>query len=411
MRRIVVTGLGAVTPVGNTLKSTWEAFIAGRSGVRLIQRWDPSELAIRIAGEVKDFQTDGIIPPKEARHMDRCVQMAAVAAREAVDDARLEITEDNADQVGIIFGSSAGGVEVLLEQHRILLERGPDRVSPFFLPHMLPDSASGALAILLGARGPNIAVVSACATGGHALGEAMETIRRGDCDVIIAGGTEAPILPVVVAGFINMRALADDNDAPERACKPFDARRNGFVISEGAGALVLEELEHARARGAPIYAEVIGYGSNNDGYHMAAPRPGGEGAIKTMAMALRKAGISPTEVDYINPHGTGTPLNDKYETAAIKSVFGSHAYDLLISSTKSMVGHMMGGAGAIESIACIKAIADGVVPPTINYQCPDPECDLNYVPNTAVRADINVAMNNSFGLGGHNSCVIFRKVE
>jgi 3-oxoacyl-[acyl-carrier-protein] synthase II len=350
-----------------------------------------------------------VISPKEARHMDLCSQYAVVAACEAVADARLEVTSENAEQVGIVFGSGGGGVGRLLEQERIRVERGPDRISPFFLPHFLADSASGILAITLGAMGPNMAVVSACATGGHAIGEAAETILRGDAEVMIAGGTEAAIIPVIVAGFINMRALVNGNEQPERASRPFDLNRAGFVISEGAGAVVLERLEHAQARGARIYAEVAGYGSSNDAFHMAAPRDQGEGAVKCMQMALRKAGLAPDEVDYINAHGTSTPLNDKYETAAIKTVFGPHAYELSVSSSKSMVGHMFGAAGAVESIACIKAIEEGVIPPTINYETPDPECDLDYTPNQAHRREVNVAMTNSFGLGGHNSCVVFRR--
>jgi beta-ketoacyl-acyl-carrier-protein synthase II len=341
--------------------------------------------------------------------MDLSSQYAAVVTREAVADAGLEITPDNAERVGIVFGSGGGGVGRLLEQERLRLERGPERVSPFFLPHFLADSASGILAIALGAMGPNMAVVSACATGAHAIGEAAETIRRGDADVMIAGGTEAAILPVIVAGFINMRALANGNDCPQRASRPFDLNRSGFVISEGAAAVILESLDHALARGVRIYAEVAGYGSSNDAFHLAAPREHGQGAVQCMRMALRKAGLVPEAVDYINAHGTSTPLNDKYETTAIKEVFGPHAYELAVSSTKSMVGHMMGAAGAVEAVACIKAIDDGVIPPTINYETPDPDCDLDYTPNQASRREVNVAMTNSFGLGGHNSSLVFHK--
>jgi 3-oxoacyl-[acyl-carrier-protein] synthase II len=327
-----------------------------------------------------------------------------------VADSGLEITDANAEQVGVVFGSGGGGVGRLLEQERILAERGPDRVSPNFLPHFLADSASGILAIILGAMGPNMAVVSACATGAHAIGEAFETIRRGDAEAIVAGGAEAAVLPVILAGFINMRALVGRNDEPERASRPFDLHRAGFVLSEGAGAVMVESLEHALARGAPIHAEVAGYGSTNDAFHMAAPREG-RGAVQCMRMALRKAGLEPREVDYINAHGTSTPLNDKYESSAIKEVFGQHAYDLSVSSTKSMVGHMMGAAGAVESIACIKAIQDGTIPPTINYETPDPECDLDYTVNQARKRKVDVAMTNSFGLGGHNSCVVFRRYQ
>ena len=409
MNRVVVTGLGAVTPVGNSVPETWAAMVAGRSGIGIISHFDPSDYDIKIAGEVKNFSPNGAINPKEVRHMDRGSQYAVVAAREAVADARLEIAADDAEEVGVVFGSAAGGVARLLEQDRILRERGPDRVSPFFLPHFLADSASGILAMTFGARGPNMAVVSACATGAQAVGEGAEAIRRGDAEVVIAGGTEAPILPVIVAGFINMRALVNGNEAPDKASRPFDRTRAGFVIAEGAGVLLLERLEHALARGARIYAEVAGYGSTNDAFHMAAPREHGEGAAQFMRRALRKAELPPEAIDYINAHGTSTPLNDKYETTAIKEVFGSHAYGLAISSTKSMVGHMMGAAGAVESIICIKAIAEELIPPTINYKHPDPECDLDYTPNEARRRAVNVAMTNSFGLGGHNSSVIFCK--
>ena len=409
MSRVVITGLGAVTPVGQSVPETWEALIAGRSGIDTIAGFDPSEYDVRIAGEVKNFSIGDAISPKEARHMDRSSQFAVVAAREAVRNADLCIGEDNAERVGIIFGSAAGGVTRILEQDRIRIERGPDRVSPFFLPHFLPDAASGILAMMFGAMGPNMAVVSACATGAQAVGEAAEALRRADADVMIAGGTEAPIIPVILAGFINMRALANGNGAPQRASRPFDLGRSGFVISEGAAALVLERLEHARARGARIYAEVAGYGSSNDAYHLAAPRAHGKGAVQCMSEALRKSSVAPGCVDYINAHGTSTPLNDKYETAAIKELFGPHAYELTVSSTKSMVGHMMGAAGAVESIVCVKTIETGVIPPTINYETPDPECDLDYIPNEARRRDVDVAMTNSFGLGGHNATVVFRR--
>jgi beta-ketoacyl-acyl-carrier-protein synthase II len=310
--------------------------------------------------------------------------------------------------VGVIYGSGAGGFGQLLAQQQVMDERGPGRVSPFFIPHFLPDTASGMIAIQYGAQGPNMAVVSACATGGTAVGEAMETIRRGDCDVVITGGAEAPIKPVIMAGFINMKVLSGNSDQPEKAAKPFDLNRDGFVLSEGAGTLVLEELEYARRRGARIYAEVVGYGSTNDAYHMAAPRPDSAGPIRAMQMALRKSELPLDSVDYINAHGTGTALNDKLETGAVKSVFGDHAYKLAMTSTKSMVGHMMGAAGAIESIACIRAVYDHVLPPTINLHTPDPDCDLDYVPNSARESNVRVAMTNSIGLGGHNSCVMFR---
>ncbi|MBF6614468.1 MAG: beta-ketoacyl-ACP synthase II [Chloroflexi bacterium] len=409
-RRVVVTGLGAVTPVGNSAEATWRNLVAGMSGVGPITLFDPADYAIQIAGEVKDFSPGEAIDPKEARHMDRSVQFAVVATKEALHDANFEITQEEADNVGIIFGTGAGGVGTLVTQQKILEERGPRRVSPFFLPNFLPDSASGQVAIAVGAKGPNMAVVSACATGGHAVGEAMETIHRGDADVMIAGGTEAVIVPVIVAGFINMRALGEDPD-PTKASKPFDARRNGFVLSEGSAVLLLEELEHARRRGAHIYAEVIGYGSTNDAYHMAAQLEDGAGAVRTMQRALKRAGIAPDEVDYINAHGTGTPLNDRVETIAIKNVFGDAARQVAISSTKSMTGHMMGAAGALEAMVCALAIRDNCIPPTINLEAPDPDCDLDYTPLKARATQVDVALSNSIGLGGHNSCVILRRVQ
>ena len=401
--------MGAVTPVGNSAPENWRNLLGGVSGVSRITLFDPSQFAIQIAGEVKGFSPEGVIDPKEVRHMDRSVQFAVVAAKEALHDAKLDINEENADDVGIVLGTGAGGVSLLLEQQEILEQRGPRRVSPFFLPNMLADSGSGQVAIAVGAKGPNMAVVSACATGGHAVGEAMETIKRGDAEAMIAGGTEAVIVPVILAGFINMRALADDPD-PTKASKPFDARRDGFVLSEGAAVLVLEELEHALARGANIYAEVVGYGSTNDAYHMAAQLESGAGAARTMQRALRKAGISPDQVDYINAHGTGTPLNDKVETLAIKNVFGDAARKVVISSTKSMTGHMMGASGALEAMVCALAIRDNRIPHTINLEVPDPECDLDYNPNEARSMRVDVALSNSIGLGGHNSTLVFRRV-
>jgi beta-ketoacyl-acyl-carrier-protein synthase II len=411
LHRVVVTGLGAVTPVGNCLDDTWSSLLAGRSGIGTISQFDASDLGVRIGGEVKDFSVNGTIGPKELRHMDRSTQFGVVATREAIADAGLEITPENSDEVGVYYGSAAGGINSLLEQERIRVERGPDRVSHMFLPYFLVDTTSGVLAMQLGASGPNVAIVSACATGAQAIGEASEAVRRGDASVVIAGGTEAPLLPVIVAGFVNMRALAANNDDPPRASRPFDLDRSGFVLAEGAATVVLETLEHARSRGARIYAEVAGYGSSNDAFHMVAPRDQGLGAAQCMRLALRKASLPPEAIDYINAHGTSTPLNDKYETEAIKRVFDDQAYRLAVSSTKSMVGHMMGAAGAIESIVCVKAIHDGPIPPTINYDTPDPDCDLDYTPNVARTRDVRVAMTNSFGLGGHNTSVIFKKFE
>ena len=414
-RRVVVTGLGAVTPVGNCVAETWTNLLAGCSGIATITLFDPTAFGVRIGGEVKNFKPEDHISSKELRHMDRSSKFALVAGKEAVADAALDMSAECAERVGVVFGTAAGGVEKMLTQQQILLERGPDRVSPMFLPHFLPDSASGLLAIALGAEGPNMAVASACATGSHAVGEALKTIARDDADVVVAGGTEASILPVIFAGFINMRALSARNDEPKRASRPFDAERDGFVISEGAAVLVLEEAAHAAQRGARVYCEIVGYGSGNDAFHMVQPRDQGAGAAKVMRAALRDAsrsvGLRAVDIGYINAHGTSTPYNDRFETAAIKNVFGEHARQLAVSSTKSMTGHMFGAAGAIEALACVKAIETGWLPPTINYEHPDPECDLDYVPNKARRWTPSAAMSNSFGLGGHNATVIFRPFE
>ncbi|GAC1428526.1 MAG: beta-ketoacyl-ACP synthase II [Chloroflexota bacterium] len=409
-RRVVVTGLGAVTPVGNDVPTMWANLVAGRSGIGPITLFDTSDLAVTIAGEVKGFDVAGKIEPKEARRMDRSTQFAVVAARQALEDADLRMDREDPEQVGVIIGSAAGGLATLLDQEHIRQERGPRRVSPFFLPNMLCDAASGQVAIATGAKGPNMAIVSACATGSGAIGEAAETIRRGDAEVVITGGTEASIVPLVMAGFVVMGALGTDDD-PTKASKPFDAWRNGFIVSEAGAALILESLEHAINRGARIYGEVVGYGATNDAFHMAASAEGGEGAARTMRMALRKAGIAPDEVDYVNAHGTSTPLNDKSETAAIKAVFGDHAYRMPVSSTKSMTGHMMGASGAVEAIVCLLTIRDGCIAPTINYDVPDPQCDLDYVPTTARAARVRTALSNSMGLGGHNSSIVLRAFE
>jgi 3-oxoacyl-[acyl-carrier-protein] synthase II len=413
-RRVVVTGLGAVTPVGNTVADTWSNLLAGCSGIDRLTLFDTSAFSVQIGGEVKNFQPETLIPSKELRHMDRSAKFALVASKEAVADAALDMRAECADRVGIVFGTAAGGVERVLTQQQILLERGPDRVSPMFLPHFLPDSASGLVAIALGAEGPNMAVASACATGSHAVGEGFKTIVRDDADVVVAGGTEASILPVIFAGFINMKALSGRNDEPRKASRPFDAERDGFVISEGSAVLVLEEMEHARGRGARMYCEVVGYGSGNDAFHMVQPKDQGAGAAKVMRAALRDAarssGLVPDDIGYINAHGTSTPYNDRFETAAIKDVFGPHARQLAVSSTKSMTGHMFGAAGALEALACAKALETGWLPPTINYEHPDPECDLDYVPNKARRWQPSAAMSNSFGLGGHNATVVMRSL-
>lgn len=410
-RRVVVTGLGAVTPLGNNVPQMWENAIAGRSGVGLVTRFDTSDMPVRIAAEVKDFDAKALLGAKLARRTALFTQYALVAAQEAVQDASLEVDQENSERVGVIIGSGIGGVDVILEQAEVLAQKGPNRVSPFMVPMMLPDIAAGEVSIQLNARGPNMAVVSACATGAHAIGEAADMIRHGEADVMICGGTEAGLLKLAMAGFAVMGALSQRNDEPERASRPFDAERDGFVMGEGCGILVLEELEHARKRGARIYAEVIGYGASADAVHITAPDPEGHGAALAMQRALRQAGISPEDVDYINAHGTSTPLNDRTETLAIRKVFGPAADHLAVSSTKSMMGHLLGAAGAVESVICVKTIETGIIPPTINYENPDPECDLDYVPNEAREMPVRVAMNNSFGFGGHNVSLIFRKFE
>ena len=409
MRRVAVTGLGAVTPLGNDVPTMWEAALAGRSGIDWIRSFDASEFPVRIAAEVKDFDATTAASPKEVRKLDRNVLLALGAAREAMGDAALNGFDPT--RVGVVFGSAIGGFLGVMEQHEVLQERGPERVSPNFLPNVLVDSASGQIAISLGIRGPNYAVVSACATGSHAVGEAAELIKRGDADVVLAGGTEACMHPLILAGFCAMRGLVAEEEEPARASRPFDATRAGFVMGEGAGVLVLEELEAARARGATIYAEVLGYGASNDAHHMAQPDPDAIGVTEMMRAALRRAGIEPERVGYINAHGTSTPLGDAAETKAIKDVFGEHAYDLAVSSTKSMMGHCFGAAGAIEAMMCVLAIHHGVLPPTINYREPDPVCDLDYVPNEAREAHVDVALSNAMGLGGHNGCVLVGRVE
>jgi 3-oxoacyl-[acyl-carrier-protein] synthase II len=409
LKRVFVTGLGAITPLGNDVPSTWRAAVAGESGIDFIRSFDASSFPVRVAAEVKDFEPSSVVSAKEARRLDRNVLLALGAAEEAMADAGLNGFDPA--RVGIVLGSAIGGFLGIMEQQDVLRERGPDRVSPHFLPSVLVDSASGQLAISLGVRGPNYAVVSACATGSHAVGEAAELIRRGDADAVLAGGTEACMHPLILAGFCAMRGLAAEDEHPPRASRPFDATRAGFVIGEGAGVLVLEDAEAARTRGAKVYAEVLGYGASNDAYHMAAPDPESVGVSEMMRAALRRAEIRPEDVDYINAHGTSTPLGDLAETKAIKDVFGDHAYELAVSSTKSVMGHTFGAAGAIEAMMCVLAIRDGVVPPTMNYEIPDPDCDLDYVPNEARQREVKVALSNAMGLGGHNGCVILSRVE
>jgi 3-oxoacyl-[acyl-carrier-protein] synthase II len=408
-RRVAVTGLGAVTPIGNDAPSTWKAALAGRSGIDFIRSFDASGYPVQIAAEVKDFDPSGVASPKEVRKLDRNVLLALAAAREAVEHAGLNGFDPA--RVGIVLGSAIGGFLGIMEQSEILRERGHERVSPNFLPNVLVDSASGQLAISLGIRGPNYAVVSACATGSHAVGEAAELIKRGDADAVLAGGTEACMHPLILAGFSAMRGLVAEDEHPPRASRPFDATRAGFVMGEGACVLVLEELEAARARNAEIYAEVLGYGASNDAHHMAQPDPESVGVAEMMRAALKRASVEPEQVGYINAHGTSTPLGDAAETKAIKDVFGDHAYSLAVSSTKSVMGHCFGAAGAIEAMMCVLALHEGSLPPTINYEHPDPDCDLDYVPNEAREARVDVALSNAMGLGGHNGCVLLGRVD
>jgi 3-oxoacyl-[acyl-carrier-protein] synthase II len=404
VRRVVVTGLGAVTPLGLDAQSTWDAAVSGRSGIDWIRSFDASEYPVRIASEVKGFEPEAVVGPKDARRLERNVVLAVAAAREAWADAGVEGIDPA--RAGILVGSAIGGVMGVLEQDDVRRERGHSRVSPWFLPNVLVDSASGQIAIDLGLRGPNYAPVSACATGSHAVGEGAETIRRGDADVILAGGTEACMHPVILAGFCAMRGLVAEEEDPTLASRPFDATRAGFVMGEGACVLLLEEHERALGRGARIYAEVLGYGTSNDAHHMAQPDPESVGVAEMMRAALTRSEVEPERVGYINAHGTSTPYNDVAETNAIKAVFGAHAYGLAVSSTKSVMGHLFGAAGAVEAMMCVRALHEGVLPPTINYRNPDPECDLDYVPNEARRVQLDVALSNAMGLGGHNACVL-----
>ncbi len=423
-RRAVVTGIGVVSPVGIGAGVAWDALVNGRSGVADITLFDATDYPIHVAGEVKGFDATAYMDGKDARRHDRNTHFGVAATGEALRhagllnaDGMLDAGQADGDRFGMVFGTAIGGIGMISDGIQTLLERGPSRISPFLLPHMIPDAASGMVAIQYGLRGPNMAVVSACATGGHAIGEAMETIVRGQADLMLGAGTEAVIVPLAFAGFGQMRALGSPIDPdtgeynPEIASRPFDATRNGFVVSEGCAVLVLEELEHARARGARPIAELFGYGSSADAFHMAAPAERGEGSQRSMRAALARAGIGPEAVDYINAHGTSTPLNDRYESNAIVEVFGEHAQRLAVSSTKSMTGHMMGAAGAFEGFVCVKVVETGCLPPTINYRHPDPELTLDYVPNTARQTDSKVALSNSMGLGGHNSTIIVRRFE
>ncbi len=409
MRRAVITGLGAVTPVGNDVPSTWANLVAGVSGVDVISRFDADEFPVNIAAEVTGFDATDAMPVKEVRKTGLDVHYGVAAAMEAARDADFPVTEPS--RVGVIIGSAVGGLPQILDQQKVLETRGRERVSPHWLPNMLVDTTTSHVATQLGLRGVNYAIVSACASGSHAIGDAALVIRRGQADAILAGGTESAIVPLILAGFCSMRALADGRDDPAAASRPFDATRSGFVMAEGAAVVMVEELEHAVRRGARIYCEVIGYGASNDAYHVATPHPESIGVIEMMRAALGSAGISPHDVDYINAHGTSTPYNDAAETLAIRTVFGEHADRMAVSSIKSMIGHLFGAAGAIEALATALTIHHGVIPPTINYRTPDPECDLDYVPNVAREADVRVALSNSMGLGGHNGCVIMKKFD
>jgi 3-oxoacyl-[acyl-carrier-protein] synthase II len=410
-RRVVVTGTGLVTPLGTGVEKTWADLCAGKSGVDLITRFDTTDFAVKIAAEVKDFQAEDFIDKKLAKHLDPFVQYAVAAAGMALTDSGYSITPDTATRVGVITGNGIGGLSTIEKYHTVCLERGPKRITPFFIPMVISNLSAGQISIINGAKGPNLSVTTACAAGTHAVGEAYRLISRGTCDVAITGGSESTICPLAVGGFNSMKALSQRNDDPAGASRPFDRDRDGFIIAEGAGMLVIEELEHALARGADIYAEIVGYGLTGDGYHMAAPPEDGEGAARCMQMALDDAGLAPEDIDYINAHGTSTPLNDLCETRAIKSVFGAHAYKLAASSTKSMTGHMLGGAGGIESVFTALALSRQIMPPTINLVNPDPECDLDYVANQARQTEIRAALSNSFGFGGTNAALAMRRID
>jgi 3-oxoacyl-[acyl-carrier-protein] synthase II len=410
-KRVVITGLGCISPLGNDVQTMWKNILAGKSGVGHITHYDTTEFQCKIAAEVKDFNPVALFGNREARRMDRFSQFAVAAATQALQDSNLTVNDRNRDRIGVIIGTGIGGMTTLAEQFQLYCERGPSRVSPFLVPMMIPDTAAAMTAINLGVRGPNMAVVSACASGTNAVGEAAEIIRRGHADAMLAGGSEAVIVTIAMAGLTVMGALSCRNDEPERASRPFDLNRDGFVMGEGAAMVMLESLEHAQARGAHILAEVSGYGATNDAYHVSAPAENGAGAALCMKNALDDADLGVTDIHYINAHGTGTPLNDKSETIAIKTVFGEHAYQIPVSSTKSMTGHLLGAAGALEVVICVKTLHDSILPPTTNYETPDPDCDLDYVPNTPRPASVKHIMSNSFGFGGHNATIILSSVQ
>jgi 3-oxoacyl-[acyl-carrier-protein] synthase II len=410
MRRVVITGVGVVSPLGTGNTANWNALTSGTSGIGPITRFDVSDIPVKIAGEVKGFSAEDFFDKKEIKKMDLFIQYAMAAAQFAMTDSGLVINEENAERVGVLVGSGLGGLPTIEKYHVALMEGGVKKISPFFIPMLLINLAPGMISIKYGAKGPNVSSVSACATGTHSIGDAFHMIKRGDADAMIAGGTESTITPLAIGGFAAMKALSTRNDAPEKASRPFDKDRDGFIMAEGSGIVVMEEYESAKKRGAKIYAEVAGYGLTGDAYHMTAPAPGGEGAARCLKMALKNAGVNPEQITYINAHGTSTPFNDLNETLAIKSVFGDHASKLMVSSTKSMTGHMLGAAGGIEAVICCMAMDKGIVPPTINYETPDPECDLDYVPNTARNATIEYAMSNSLGFGGTNATLLFKKI-
>jgi len=410
-KRVAITGLGVISPVGIGKNRFWNALMEGRSGVDRISRFDTSGFDSKIAAEVRDFDPADYMDKKEIRRNDRFVQFAYAASRMALDDSGFSITPQNGTQVGVLIGSGIGGATTWEEQHRTLIERGPDRVSPFFIPMIIINMASGIVSILLGAKGPNSAVVTACATGGNAIGDAARNIQRGEAIAMLAGGSEAAITPLSIAGFCSMKAVSTRNDEPQKASRPFDAKRDGFIMGEGSGVVLLEEMEHAKHREAHIYAELVGYGVSGDAYHITQPDPEADGAARSMRNALRDADMEPKQIDYINAHGTSTPYNDRTETLAVKRVFGEHAKKVAVSSTKSMTGHLLGAAGGVELIACVQAIEHGAIPPTINYEFPDPDCDLDYVPNAARKMRVDAAMSNAFGFGGHNAILIVRRYD
>lgn len=408
MNRVVVTGVGVITPLGNTVEKFWKSLINGESGIDTVTKFDVSEFPTKVAAEVKDFEPTLYIDKKEARRMDRFIQFAVASAKLALEDSQIDLSKVDLNRFGVIYGTGIGGIETFENQMKIMYEKGPGKVSPFFIPMMIANMAAGQIAITFGLKGINETIVNACASSTNAIGEAFKAIQRGDADLIVTGGTEAAITPMSFAGFCAMKAMSTNED-PKKASRPFDLNRDGFVMGEGSASLILESLEHAQKRGAKIYAEIIGYGATDDAYHITAPAPEGEGAARAMEAALKDGKVSFDMIDYINAHGTSTEYNDKFETMAIKKVFKDHAYKLYVSSIKSMLGHLLGAAGAVEAVATVLAIKNGIIPPTINYETPDPECDLNYVPNEAIEREVNYAISNSLGFGGHNGTLLFKK--